>query len=360
MDLLSSSLLVPRADRASRLRWARYWAAHEVFRVPLVLTQRTAFRLLGRKPRGTAAEHAARVRLVQERYRALLERDFENAERGAYPKELLLGAPLGRYLRELPRFLFDLPRTALRVRKRSFEDLPRELSWTAYPRYYLRNFHFQTDGYFSEHSARLYDLGVEILFIGCADVMRRQVLASLYDARRQTRGARPLRANLRLLDVACGTGRFLAEARLAFPEAELTGVDMSAWYVEYARRTLAHDIHLLMASSEALPFEDGSFDAVTNVFMLHEMPRKVRKRALSEMARVLSPGGTLVLMDAAQPFEAPELSFALESFPRDLHEPYFADYLRHDLAEAVRAQGLVVDSVESHFVSKLVRAHKPP
>jgi len=74
---------------------------------------------------------------------------------------------------------------------------------------------------------------------------------------------------------------------------------------------------------------------------------------------VLAPGGTLVLMDAAQTFEAPELSFALESFPRDLHEPYFADYQRDDVAEAVREQGLVVDAVESHFVSKLVRAHKP-
>jgi ubiquinone/menaquinone biosynthesis C-methylase UbiE len=134
---------------------------------------------------------------------------------------------------------------------------------------------------------------------------------------------------------------------------------MSAWYVEFARRALGAEVELLMASAEALPFEDASFDAVTNIFMLHELPRRARHNALSEMARVLAPGGTLVILDAAQPFEAPELAFALESFPRDLHEPYFADYQRDDVAEAVREQGLVVDAVESHFVAKLVRAHKP-
>ena len=42
------------------------------------------------------------------------------------------------------------------------------------PRYYQQNFHFQTDGYLSDHSARLYDFQVESLFAGTADVMRRR------------------------------------------------------------------------------------------------------------------------------------------------------------------------------------------
>ncbi len=357
MTTLSSPGLRKGAQSSSRLRWARYWALHEAFRLPLVLTQRAAFGLVGRKPEGTAAEQAARVRVVQRRYRELLERDFANAERGAYPRELLFEAPVRRYLGELPRFMVDLPRTALRMRRRGFDELPDLASLGAYPRYYLRNFHFQTDGYFSEHSARLYDLTVEILFIGCADVMRRQVLASVFDARAARRHADE--SKMRLLDVGAGTGRFLAQCRRAFPEAELSGAEMSAWYVEFARRALGGNADLLMASAEALPFADASFDVVTNIFMLHELPRRVRHNSLAEMARVLAPGGTLVILDAAQPFEAPELAFALENFPQDLHEPYFADYQRDDVAEAVRAQGLTVDAVESHFVAKLVRAHKP-
>ena len=45
-----------------------------------------------------------------------------------------------------------------------------------YPAYYRRTFHWQTDGYFTEHSAEVYELGVELLFRGTADVMRRQII----------------------------------------------------------------------------------------------------------------------------------------------------------------------------------------
>ena len=44
-----------------------------------------------------------------------------------------------------------------------------------YPAYYLQNFHYQTDGWLSADSARLYDFQVETLFLGSADTMRRQV-----------------------------------------------------------------------------------------------------------------------------------------------------------------------------------------
>ena len=45
-----------------------------------------------------------------------------------------------------------------------------------YPAYYLQNFHYQTDGWLSKDSARLYDFQVETLFLGSADTRRRQAL----------------------------------------------------------------------------------------------------------------------------------------------------------------------------------------
>ena len=48
-----------------------------------------------------------------------------------------------------------------------------------YPTYYLQNFHFQTGGWLTEESAKLYDTQVEILFGGAADAMRRIALGSL-------------------------------------------------------------------------------------------------------------------------------------------------------------------------------------
>jgi len=52
----------------------------------------------------------------------------------------------------------------------------REIETAGYPSYYA-NFHHQTNGYFSDLSANLYDLQVEILFGGSADAMRRRIIA---------------------------------------------------------------------------------------------------------------------------------------------------------------------------------------
>ena len=60
---------------------------------------------------------------------------------------------------------------------------------SAFPDYYLRNFHYQTGGYLSERSAKLYDQQVEVLFIGSADAMRRQALVA--HRRLRTTPARP-------------------------------------------------------------------------------------------------------------------------------------------------------------------------
>ena len=69
------------------------------------------------------------------------------------------------------------------------------------PDYYRQNFHFQSDGWLSDHSAALYDTQVEVLFTGAADAMRRRALAPI--ARwLQGRNQREVRG----LDVGCGTG----------------------------------------------------------------------------------------------------------------------------------------------------------
>jgi hypothetical protein len=63
--------------------------------------------------------------------------------------------------------------------QKKYQDFSPEVAKDGYPSYYLQNFHHQTDGYLSDASANLYDLQVEILFGGSADVMRRRILAPL-------------------------------------------------------------------------------------------------------------------------------------------------------------------------------------
>ena len=149
------------------------------------------------------------------------------SQRGYYPRELLYQFPLLRYLRQLPEALGDLPRFLWRSFTEQHDDLPAHVDRSRYPRYYLRTFHWQTDGWLSERSARLYDPSVEFLFGGTADTMRRMAIPPVVEALRGV--ARP-----RVLDIACGTGRFLLQLSRALPQAKLYGLDLSAPYLAHA------------------------------------------------------------------------------------------------------------------------------
>jgi len=103
----------------------------------------------------------------------------------------------------------------------------------------------------------------------------------------------------RALDAACGTGRHAAH--LAAAGHEVAGVDTSPDMLAVARRRLPH-ADLRQASLEALPFADASFDlAVCSLALTHVPTLDV---AIAELARVLRPGGRLVLSDVHPAFVA--------------------------------------------------------
>jgi len=315
-------------------------------RWPLIFLNRLMFGVLLGSPRLPPAEFPNAVRAVRRRYRQLQKRDLEHAKRGTYPVSQLFAAPVAEYVRAAPRFFLDALTVMQRARAGRYDDLPAERS-EALPAYYRRCFHWQTDGYLSEHSARIYDLGVEILFTGMADVMRRQVIGELSGLPRS-----PC-----VLDVGCGTGRLLQQLHAALPQARLHGIDMSEAYVRHARARLGERALVEAGNAEELPYADHSFDAVVSVFMFHELPGRVRRRVFAEMVRVLKPGGVLVIEDAAQLADSPDLAAVLRQFPRDLHEPFFTQYLSDPL-EDLFAAPMLRPRCEPVFVAKLVSAHK--
>ena len=109
----------------------------------------------------------------------LHELDWSDAQAGVYPESLLFDIPWLEWAERYPRVWLDLPSNWARRRARDVQDLPDLNNRDLYPDYYLQNFHHQTDGYLSDHSAELYDLQVDILFNGAADAMRRRILPSL-------------------------------------------------------------------------------------------------------------------------------------------------------------------------------------
>lgn len=294
------------------------------------------------------------------RLESLFEEDFRDADAGYYPKHIIEALPWREYAQAVPRLLADLPRTKARIADGDFRDLPEKSAPERYPAYYARNFHFQSEGYLGHTSAALYDLQVELLFGGAADVMRRRLIRPVVEfahAQGATR-ARPVR----ILDVACGTGHFLRMLGTALgPEAKLFGLDLSPHYIARAREVMPRDldVSLVCDDAEKMPFVDGSFDAVTSMFLLHEVPAEVRAKVLSELARVARPGALVAVADSIQLMDAPELEREILAFPARFHEPYYKDYVDGDLARLVASGGLRIADSRLAFLTKLVVAEKP-
>ena len=102
------------------------------------------------------------------------------------------------------------------------------------------------------------------------------------------------RTDLRLLDCGCGTG---ANLELLAHHGRAFGFDLTARGLEFAR---SHGVdRVVRASIGAIPFPDASFDVVTSFDVLYGLPDEVEHAAAREMARVLRPGGALLVTVAA-------------------------------------------------------------
>ncbi len=307
------------------------------------------YRLLGWA--GDPPPRSAQRELTR-RFDELMDLDWANARAGYYPMRWLFASPFLKHRWQIARILRDAPRVVRRANRSKHDDLPKDLDRSKYPRYYLRTFHWQTDGWFSSRSAEIYDASVEVLFGGAADIMRRMTIPRLADG---IAGV----PNPRVLDVACGTGGFLSRLKVALPDAKLVGLDLSEAYLEHGRKQHGDGVELMWGNAEKMPFEDASFDAVSCIFLFHELPRAVRRTVMKELCRVVRPGGRVVISDSAQMVESGELEHFLKRFPVVYHEPFYDDYLRDDLESIAEGAGLELVESRPFVVSKVVTCRRP-
>jgi ubiquinone/menaquinone biosynthesis C-methylase UbiE len=110
-----------------------------------------------------------------------------------------------------------------------------------------------------------------------------------------------------VLDVGCGTGTFALMAKKRVGEAgRVSGIDPSLPMIARARRKAARRgtaIDFQPAVIERLPFPTLTFDVVLSTFMMHQIPDDVKRQGLAEIARVLKPGGRLLVVDTRRPEE---------------------------------------------------------
>ena len=250
-----------------------------------------------------------------------------------------------RAIRQLLDLLADARAVDARRRDGNGVEVRDEAPSDAYPAYYRQNFHYQSGGWFTEESARRYDAQVETLFAGAAGAMRRRALSLLAQGWRDRdhRG-------LTVVDAACGSGAFLGDLQRAFPRARLAGVDLSGAYLAETR--VRTGVAVVQANVERLPFADASLDAVTCVYLFHELPPRVRPVVAAEFARVLKPGGRLAFADSIQAQDAPEVKRLLEAFPVLFHEPFYGSYQDTDLPALFAEAGLRLRGSDTAFMTK--------
>ena len=311
-----------------------------------------------RRQEGQKARHRPRTNLpVPERNKiyadmaALFMQDLANVEAGIYPLPADHDGSLGTLLHRSRLFFEDLPAIHRRRERRASAEVLTEETRGKRPRYYLQNFHFQSGGWMTDESAERYDTQVEVLFNGTANAIRRQALPQL----REVFAGRDQR-KLKLLDIGCGTGRFLDSVKQVWPRLPTLGLDMSEAYIRHAKLQLKRwsRTSFVVGKAEAMPVPDNSQDAVTSIFVFHELPPKVRRRVFSECARVLKPGGRLVLVDSLQRGDRPSYEGLLELFPQNYHEPYYESYTREDFCALAAQCGLKYIRTINAFVSKVM------
>ncbi|MDA9745484.1 methyltransferase domain-containing protein [Candidatus Pelagibacter sp.] len=249
-------------------------------------------------------------------------------------------------------FFLDLPKIDKRRASGKFSEV--DTKKKDLPKYYLRNFHYQTDGYLSEKSARLYEFQVETLFTGCAATMRRFSMIPLINYLNSNK------KNIKLLDIGTGTGEIIESYTLNFKNTEITCSDLSEEYLNVAKQKLKKfkDIKYVNCKGEELPFENESFDVLTSTYMFHEIPTEIRKQVFSEISRVLKKDGIFVLTDSLQIDDNPKLNPLLEFFPYSTHEPFYPKYIREDLKEVAKNYGLEMYYNKNAYLSKSMAFRK--
>lgn len=286
----------------------------------------------------------------------LLKRDAENMSQGVYPYSVLQLENPYHHLKSLANVFSDAVKISRRRGQAKAHDFDeqKDYDFDLAPEYSKRNFHYQTNGYFSNESADLYDHQVEILFGGSSHAMRR-LLVALVKLEIPNQGE-----GMNFLEIGCGTGILTRFMKLAFPKAKITASDMSSSYLKKAQKNLVDlpGVNFIQSHAEDLPFKDATFDLVYSCYLFHELPLPVRKAVVDETSRVLKPGGLWGFVDSIQNNDDQDMQWALDQFPTDFHEPFYKNYIQNPIEEMLENNHLKVRSRDLGFLSKAVLAVK--
>ncbi|AFY72305.1 methylase involved in ubiquinone/menaquinone biosynthesis [Synechococcus sp. PCC 7502] len=212
-----------------------------------------------------------------------------------------------------------------------------------YPDYYIRPFHAYSDGNLGWDAASEVEVAAYAVHSRVwgatnpkGDALLRQSYHDLVKERVQ--------APKDILDLGCSVGMSTLALAAIYPDAKITGLDLSPYFLAIADHNISHsnkseNINLVHAAAESTGLADHSFDLISIFLVCHELPQGATLNILKEAKRLLRPQGHLAIMDMNPQSEIyakmpPYILTLLKST-----EPYLDQYFSLDLESAIASCG---------------------
>lgn len=244
--------------------------------------------------------------------------------------------------------LTDLRTFAERKKRKESYDLPATLFDRNYPEYFKRNYHYQTDGYFSYDSAKRYDHQFEILFLGAGHVIRKVAYSLLGDV---------LKGNDSVLEFGASTGTSGHQFKLMFPQVKLDILDPSPTYLEYAKINYPDTFEAFIPEFIENFNSNKKYNCIFSTFIMHEIPVLYWDAIAGSIKSALKPGGHLLIVDSQQNHDKAEHQFGLDQFGEDFFEPYFPEYREKSLEDFFALYGFKLIRKQEVLFSKSLLFH---
>lgn len=166
----------------------------------------------------------------------------------------------------------------------------------------------------------------------------------------------------RILDMGCSSGHFTTALQNTYPDAQITGIDLSAQMLRHALRTAnanGWNWKLYQRLAEDCGFPDNSFDLVASFIILHEMPADAIRKLFKEAFRVCAPGGDMIMSDVTRYKDMDKLGvWRADRLATFGGEPFWRESASLDLAEIASEAGFVDVKAEGIY-PHVVQGRKP-
>jgi ubiquinone/menaquinone biosynthesis C-methylase UbiE len=237
------------------------------------------------------------------------------------------------------------------LREQNLEALRQQVENPAlvYPDYYLTSFHAYDEGNLGWLPATEVEVAARAVHAKIWPEAKAQGDQKLRDSfldivdRRINATQTPITA---IVDLGCSVGLSTFRICDRYPQAQMTGVDLSSYFLAVAmyraaeRKATQPDVHQpdirwIHAAAEATTLEDNCCDLVTLFLVCHELPAEASCEIFREARRILRPGGHLAIMEmnpkSAIYAQMPPYVFTLLKST----EPYLDSYFNLDIEQAL-------------------------